>query len=985
MTSLDYILDTSMDDEDDPQIDKNDDGSISTGPSHPSRAATSSHDKRDKDDRLTPAPTRRRGPSGRSSKSTATATSPSASSSRPALVSRRSTASSEPMDPSGYGSYAQGSSSGGGIPPSNMPTRPMGTSPGEGSVPVKLTPITGRVSRAKKGVPVHTCDICKPPKTFTRAEHLRRHQLSHQTPKFPCTFPGCDKAFHRADLLARHSQRHEQDDRASRGMTGDVSRPPSAASEGPSGLSYTSSMGGASGTSYPGGMLPYAPMGSSGSGSGQPPMSPPQHHGRGENHPSSSNAPSPGYGYPLSSELSPSLGGSPFAMEFQEPRTSPFSPLYMPTTGDLSHGLPSLTIPNNSIPDLIPAGHDGSPWPSSASESTYSAPSEIGHGRRNITHGHESPISDWPVYPGPSLQSPSTGFESMTSGPFFPPFSPTSSSLDPVNMQPMFADEPAFVDQQYYTYSSVRSPTPTTISLSAQSAENLVTLAAPAPIPGAASTGSRQKGPTVLLGVQGTSLLTANSLSPQVRSAIPKYLNLYWDRFDALLPLVHRRSVKPAAGEVLCCAMAAIGTQYLQGREDRIRGNELHEFAWREIKTCTQWNLPIMQAILLCELYARFRGRSAARAPSEQFQSLYSRMADQQMPDNDFTFSTSTRHDRWNEWIDNESRRRLLACCFILDVHTSVYYQQPVLRSFHMSTPPIPLIGPTRDLWAPQSSEPWEALFKKTTPDPESLIFSGETPTSEQLATAPYLDIVVFLVSEALRLPKRASPAILDVSAEINPNSAERISELFPGSAVGNTYLALHYTPLHDLLAVSGETWLFSKKIQSPEVFQQHKKRLQQWCGTPYAGAAVGFAAKSLLAYFEHTNHNTKSNSPSDSEEDDGHRDWNMLDLADWWAIYVCALICWALGHRAMRSTTTHNQQSNSNASEKETLKWLKMVADLSAEDALTLRYWKESLGVAAMVRKRLEDEAVGNRSRLLVDATRTLRKLEERANPKLF
>lgn len=34
-------------------------------------------------------------------------------------------------------------------------------------VPVKLTPITGRVSRARKGVPVHTCEICRPPKVHS--------------------------------------------------------------------------------------------------------------------------------------------------------------------------------------------------------------------------------------------------------------------------------------------------------------------------------------------------------------------------------------------------------------------------------------------------------------------------------------------------------------------------------------------------------------------------------------------------------------------------------------------------------------------------------------------------------------------------------------------------------------------------------------------------------------------------------------------------
>lgn len=80
---------------------------------------------------------------------------------------RRSSASGEAMDfTSGY----QGSGS-------NQPS--MSGTPQQGSrasdsgaeIPVKYTPVTGRISRAKKGVPVHTCEVCR--KTFTRAEHLR--------------------------------------------------------------------------------------------------------------------------------------------------------------------------------------------------------------------------------------------------------------------------------------------------------------------------------------------------------------------------------------------------------------------------------------------------------------------------------------------------------------------------------------------------------------------------------------------------------------------------------------------------------------------------------------------------------------------------------------------------------------------------------------------------------------------------------------------
>ncbi|KAK5167041.1 uncharacterized protein LTR77_007770 [Saxophila tyrrhenica] len=46
-------------------------------------------------------------------------------------------------------------------------------------------------------------------KSYSRAEHLYRHQLNH-TPKqiYRCDFPGCDRNFVRADLCARHRERH---------------------------------------------------------------------------------------------------------------------------------------------------------------------------------------------------------------------------------------------------------------------------------------------------------------------------------------------------------------------------------------------------------------------------------------------------------------------------------------------------------------------------------------------------------------------------------------------------------------------------------------------------------------------------------------------------------------------------------------------------------------------------------------------------------
>jgi hypothetical protein len=77
---------------------------------------------------------------------------------------------------------------------------------------------------------------------------------------------------------------------------------------------------------------------------------------------------------------------------------------------------------------------------------------------------------------------------------------------------------------------------------------------------------------------------SAIPLPGPIRAAIPRYLDVYWAQIDPVLPLVHRQSFEAAPEDVLRCAMAAVATQYLNSREDRNRGNQLHEYAWQEVK-----------------------------------------------------------------------------------------------------------------------------------------------------------------------------------------------------------------------------------------------------------------------------------------------------------------------------------------------------------------------------------------------------------------
>ncbi|KAK9386662.1 fungal-specific transcription factor domain-containing protein [Lipomyces mesembrius] len=67
-------------------------------------------------------------------------------------------------------------------------------------------------SKSRKGLEkTFVCEVSGCNKSFTRLEHLARHQLNH-SPKeiFTCSWPGCTKSFVREDLRLRHTERHRK-------------------------------------------------------------------------------------------------------------------------------------------------------------------------------------------------------------------------------------------------------------------------------------------------------------------------------------------------------------------------------------------------------------------------------------------------------------------------------------------------------------------------------------------------------------------------------------------------------------------------------------------------------------------------------------------------------------------------------------------------------------------------------------------------------
>lgn len=312
---------------------------------------------------------------------------------------------------------------------------------------------------------------------------------------------------------------------------------------------------------------------------------------------------------------------------------------YTPRTTNLplfvsTEGLPSSTLQTalENPPDLVHTT-DYSPW-TSASESTYSTPSDMSSRRRYIRHAQANSF-DWQTNPnflsafttgarreistGGTLEAMAAPYYVTTGLPFSPQLAPHiaphATSYDTLINEPMlssgFADDQPLLDPAI-AGSSVRSPPPpASASMSGQVADTLVT---PAPLRPRINPMAHARHKELAMGVMGadgsnsqwngdgtgdSGILTGPGLtgpggcgiggvfaplSRSLRNAIPAYIDVYWQRFHTLYPVVHRHSFETAGEEILRCAMAAIATQFLDSKEDRIRGSQLHEYAWQEAK-----------------------------------------------------------------------------------------------------------------------------------------------------------------------------------------------------------------------------------------------------------------------------------------------------------------------------------------------------------------------------------------------------------------
>lgn len=304
------------------------------------------------------------------------------------------------------------------------------------------------------------------------------------------------------------------------------------------------------------------------------------------------------------------------------------------------------------------------------------------------------------------------------------------------------------------------------------------------------------------------------------------------------------------------------------------------------------------------------------------------------------------------------------------------YHEQPYstvlgLDNLAASKFRIALSGSTTNLWEARNAEAWAAIDMSTI----MLNTIGdfmENPTLSTTETTPAFDVSLVIAAHALLLPTRENRQEMELVQDVSAfNSNDLLmSKFFNRRPGANTYLALHYTPLNVLLAVSGDSWVFNKKIPDASLFAEYKRKLGQWRDSGTSAIATVFAARAIRDFLDLSDKLGQSLAQANTSS---YGMTACTEISDYWGLYVCTLICWAFGHVGKRTTTDKRLPARSRA-----INWILTVAELEPGQLQALPKGEDSQAIVGFVRDILEKDCLGGRNILFADSVGVLRKLEE-------
>jgi hypothetical protein len=270
----------------------------------------------------------------------------------------------------------------------------------------------------------------------------------------------------------------------------------------------------------------------------------------------------------------------------------------------------------------------------------------------------------------------------------------------------------------------------------------------------------------------------------------------------------------------------------------------------------------------------------------------------------------------YNFWIVHETRRRILQACYILDLQQAILFEHSAagferIRSllFHGNEKsqhqlPMPCHS---SLWEAKARDEWLALVKKqdqplSLPDATDQFLFPTLDThldNDSFATSLILSHILNHRSSYADIYDNLSSFFSTVNSSTPSHS--RTINLFTYHA----FLAAHHTPLHALLTVSGESWLFNKKLDREPDFLAAKEKLRNWV---LEDSDIKSAVWHSIQVLKIATGKPDVRSPAETglAENATANKTPLNTLPSAWCTYVCTLICWAYGFDHSTSLQPH-------------------------------------------------------------------------------
>ncbi|KAF1808149.1 hypothetical protein P152DRAFT_254083 [Eremomyces bilateralis CBS 781.70] len=202
------------------------------------------------------------------------------------------------------------------------------------------------------------------------------------------------------------------------------------------------------------------------------------------------------------------------------------------------------------------------------------------------------------------------------------------------------------------------------------------------------------------------------------------FTQLYFEYFHPIFPLLHKPSFDPRnAPWQLVLATATIGFRYSKVPYAATGSNALQELLRRSLASAIEGDnshareLWFTQALLLGSVGMTYSGNRrlleiAESGRNASITQCRRKGVLRRMPTRVLNLDSITEkqsyQEEWQQWIEDESRRRLGFCTFLIDAQNELYFDAVP----YLSLAELELLLPcSEDLWAASSPEWWRNLY----------------------------------------------------------------------------------------------------------------------------------------------------------------------------------------------------------------------------------------------------------------------------------